>query len=100
MKTLHWAVHDAPAGAVESDIRAVVKGLFLRWPALVGFSVQDGGGGSGDLYPTDIQAYPWPSEEDSAGLHREIVHAFLELVDEAPAARELLRARTFARALH
>lgn len=48
----------------------------------------------------DVQAYPWPSEEDSAGLHREIVHAFLDLVDEAPAARELLRARTFARTLH
>ena len=48
----------------------------------------------------DVQAYPWPSEWDSASLHREIVDAFLELMDEAPAARELLRARTFARTLH
>jgi hypothetical protein len=100
MKTLQSAVRDAPARAVESDIRAVVETLFLRWPALVGFSVQDGGDGSDQLYLMDIQAYPWPSEEDSAGLRRDIIHAFLELMDEAPDARELLRARTFARTLH
>ena len=100
MKTIHSSVHDAPARAVESDIRAVVKKLFLRWPALVGFSVQDRGDGSNELYLMDIQAYPWPSEWDSASLRREIIHALLELMDEAPAARELLRARTFARTLH
>ena len=100
MKTLESALRDAPAHAVESDIRAVVKALFLRWPSLVGFSVQDGGDGNEDLYLMDVQAYPWPSDEDSAGLRRDIVHAFLELMDEAPAARELLRARTFARTLH
>lgn len=100
MKTLYSSVHDAPARAVESDIRAMVEKLFLRWPALVGFSLRDGGDGSGDLYLTDIQAYPWPSEWESASLRREIIHAFLELLDEAPAARELLRARTFARTLH
>lgn len=36
----------------------------------------------------------------SADLRREIAHALAELMDEAPAARELLRARTFARTLH
>lgn len=100
MKTLQSAVRDAPARAVEADIKAVVKTLFLRWPALVGFSVQDGGERGDELYLMDVQTYPWPSEEDSAGLRRDIAHAFVELLDEAPDARELLRARTFARTLH
>jgi len=56
------------------EVAAAVDKLFRRLPALMGFSVQQ-------------------------VLEHELV-ALLDLVDEEPAARDLLIGRTFARKLH
>jgi hypothetical protein len=44
--------------------------------------------------------FPEPRREERSMVLDEIAEALMELVDEAPAAAPLLRARTFARALH
>jgi hypothetical protein len=67
--------------------------LFRRWPALCGFTVQQSRGlFIGDV--TLVAPAPW------GVLMDEIAAALRELMDECPDADELLRERTFARAIH
>jgi hypothetical protein len=91
----------------ETQITAVVDSLFRRWPSLVGFSVQDARIGASDrpaaqfdreLVLADVESSPWPAHMQA--LCGEIAVALLGLIDRDPATRELLRGRTFARALH
>jgi hypothetical protein len=77
-------------------LAAVVDSLFRRWPSLVGFAVQEVR--AGELVLADIATSPWPvHSQDVCG---EIATVLLRLIDDEPAARELLLGRTFARALH
>jgi hypothetical protein len=79
---------------VESQLDEVVARVFDRLPALVGFSVEL----APELVLADVETFPWPAQrEDLVG---EIAVPLLELIDEAPEARELLRGRTFARTRH
>jgi hypothetical protein len=98
MKPPQPATHDAPLRALEADINAVASTLFQRWPVLIGFSVRDGG--RDDELHMDISTYPEPGCEERGVLLREIAQALAELMDEAPGAGPLLRARTFARTRH
>ena len=87
----------------EAEVQAVVDALFERFPALVGFSVQSAAadtraGAEEDLLLADGVLYP--PVAGSNELLGEIAMPLLELIEQAPNARELLRGRTFARALH
>jgi hypothetical protein len=84
---------------LEDGIHALADTLFRRWPALVGFSVKEGHDADDELHLT-VSMYPEPRQEDRSVVLNEIAEALMDLVDEAPAAAPLLRARTFARALH
>ena len=84
---------------LETDIDALAAALFRRWPSLIGFSVQDSEGGDDELQIT-VAMYPEPQNEERGVLLGEIAQALAELMDEAPGAGPLLRARTFARTLH
>ena len=79
---------------LETELQTVVSELFQRMPALVGFSLAD----ADELCLAQVETFPWNPTE--AELLREIGMPLLELVDEAPEARALLRGRTFARAMH
>lgn len=74
----------------------MVETLFRRWPALVGFSV--GELPVSGLVVSDLEADPWSTQ--SQELFGKIAGALREFVEHEPAARELLRGRTFARTLH
>jgi len=87
------------AEPLQSAIHAVADTLFRRWPALVGFSVKEGNDADDELHLT-VSMFPEPRREERSIVLDEIAEALMELVDEAPAAAPLLRARTFARALH
>ena len=79
---------------LESEVEAVVARVFDRLPALVGFSVAP----ESDLVLADVETFPrFAQREDLMG---EIAIPLLELMDEQPAAGELLRGRTFVRSLH
>jgi hypothetical protein len=90
-----------------TELQALVASLFERFPALLGFSIEDarpsdaagsGGEAEGDLCLAHVATFPGYAAP--AGLMGEIAVPLQELLDEEPAARELLRGRTFARALH
>ena len=83
------------APAVETEITAVVDALFRRLPSLVGFSVQEV---QRELVLADVETDPWRAQPRE--LCGEIAATILELMDEEPAAREVLVGRTFARTLH
>ena len=99
MKPFHSAMHDAPLHALEADISAVAEALFRRLPTLIGFSVRESDE-SDDELQVSIAMYPEPVNEERGVLLGEIAQALAELMDEAPGAGRLLRARTFARTLH
>jgi hypothetical protein len=91
----------------ETEVAAAVDGLFRRLPSLVGFSVQEAqtlpkdrasGRLERELVLADVETDPWPAR--SQELFGQIAVALLDLMDSEPAARELLRGRTFARTLH
>jgi hypothetical protein len=79
----------------ESELAAAVDALFRRVPSLLGFSVQEA---QHELVVADVATDPWSAQ--SQELFGEIAATILELMDEEPAARELLAGRTFARTLH
>jgi hypothetical protein len=51
-----------------------------------------------DLVIADVETDPWRVQPRQ--LVGEIAVALVDLMDDEPAARELLRGRTFARTLH
>ena len=82
----------------KSELTVVVDEIFRRWPSLVGFSVQESQTLPADLVIADVETDPWPVQPRE--LVGEIAVALVDLMDDEPAARELLRGRTFARTLH
>ena len=96
--------------AMKSALPAPIESLFMRYPALCGFSVRgreelpDSCPPSGDadfeLFVGDIGISPALSPDQYAEIFEELVVALAELIDEEPEAVEDLRGRTFARVLH
>ena len=94
---------------MNTALPAQIEALFLRHPALSGFSVRGldqlpdhcpRGNDDSDLFVGDIGISPALSREQFDELFREIVVALAELLAEEPEAGEALRGRTFARVLH
>jgi hypothetical protein len=93
-----------------TELPAQIEALFLRCPALCGFSVRgleelpDNYPRSADpdseLYVDDVGVSPALSDEQFGEIFREIAAALGELLAEKPEAGEALRGRTFARVLH
>jgi len=92
---------------VQSQLEDVVAQVFSRLPALMGFSVEELETQPQDprdaqlereLVLANVETFPWGGQPGE--LLGEIVVPLLDLIDEEPAARELLRGRTFARRLH
>jgi hypothetical protein len=79
---------------VQSQVAAAVAQVFDRLPALVCFSVEL----EPELVLADVETFPWPAEREE--LMDKIAGPLLDLMDEEPAARELLQGRTFVRTLH
>ncbi len=82
--------------------------IFDRLPALVGFSVQErvtlsagreAARLDAELSVADVSLHAWPGESTQAP-GEEIAAALVELLEEHPAARKLLRGFAFARAFH
>jgi hypothetical protein len=93
---------------MKTPLPAQIESLFLRHPALCGFSVRSldelpdhcpRSEGEG-LFLGDIGTSPALSEEQYGEMYQEILAALAELLAEGPEAEEMLRDRTFARVLH
>ena len=104
MKSLDDLRPHARPGA-EGDLNETVRLLFRRLGGLAGFSVLDAGSMAGereagrlegDLCLADITLAPGYFYD----YFGDIAVALVDLLEERPEVRELLRGRTFTRALH
>lgn len=94
MNALHDRTCDRGLERLEADLAASVAEVFRRCPPLCGFTLD------GELCVEQLACHPALDSQRAAVIAEEIVRALSELVDEEPEAAELIRGRTFARALH
>ncbi len=92
---------------MKAELEALVARLFRRYPALIGFSIQDASTVratrctaelDGDLCLVDVETFG--AGPGATQLLGEIALPLLELIDKAPMTRDLMRGRTFARTFH
>jgi hypothetical protein len=109
MKPMQLGSLAAELPPLEEDLALRMDAIFERCPTLHGFTVQDCSALpeefralalERELVVTDIGVYPNVNHEQCEQIYNEIAVALLDLLFERPAAKELLRGRTFARTLH
>jgi hypothetical protein len=95
--------------SLDDDLAARVEIIFDRCPQLHGFTVQDSSALpeelrslalERELVVTDIGVYPFINAEQCETIYNEIAVALLDFMYERPAAKDVLRGRTFVRNLH
>lgn len=85
---------DARRQHTEAIVARHVDELFQRLPMLSGFWLQP------DLDVAELSVFSWPGYTAGPELHEEVTQSLVRLADERPEALQLMRGRTFARALH
>ena len=94
---------------METHVRERIGSLFARYPHLIGFFLQDPVGFKDVLNPSAIEGdlcildigFSIPVSEASHEKVRELIRATVQqILAEQPEAFNLLRERTFARAVH
>ena len=78
----------------ESILARHVHALFQRLPMLSGFWLAP------SLELAELSIFSWPGYTAGPDLYDEVRQALLELAEERPEAVQLMRGRTFARAVH
>ena len=71
-----------------------VHELFKRLPILSGFWLRP------DLKVAELSVFTWPGYTAGAGLYGAVMQSLVEFAEEHPGAVQLMRGRTFARAVH
>lgn len=94
MKASETRLQDESRSRAEAVVEEHVHALFRRLPMLSGFSLRD------DLEFADVAIHAWPGYNAGADFYQELVEALSDLAEERPDAVELMRGRTFARAIH
>ena len=94
MKSTAQRTEDLRRRRSEALVEEHLDALFRRMPMLAGFALRD------DLELADIAFDTWPSHAAEPELYEELAQTLADLAEERPETVELLRGRTFARALH
>jgi hypothetical protein len=94
MKASEIRLQDERRSRTEAIVEEHVHALFSRLPMLSGFALRD------DLEFADVAVHAWPGYTAGAEFYEELVQALADLAEERPDAVELMRGRTFARAIH
>ena len=109
MKPVQLGSLNAELPPLDDDLAARVEIIFDRCPQLHGFTVQDSSALpeelrslalERELVVTDIGVYPFINAEQCEAIYNEIAVALLDFMYERPAAKEVLRGKTFVRQLH
>jgi len=109
MKPAQLGTLNADLPSLDEDLAARVEIIFDRCPQLHGFTVQDSSALPEELRPlalerelvvTDIGVYPFINAEQCEAIYNEIAVALLDFMYERPAAKDVLRGKTFVRQLH
>jgi hypothetical protein len=78
----------------EAIVARHVHELFKRLPMLSGFWLRP------DLNVAELSVFTWPGYSAGQDLYEEVVQSLIELAEARPGALQLMRGRTFARAVH
>ncbi|HEX5769284.1 MAG TPA: hypothetical protein VFX94_13700 [Burkholderiales bacterium] len=109
MKPAPLGALNAELGPIEEDLAARIDVIFERCPQLFGFTVQDSSvlpeelrslSLERELVVSDIGVYPYLNPDQCEQIYNEIAVALLDFIFERPAAKDVLRGRTFVRTLH
>jgi hypothetical protein len=71
-----------------------VHELFARLPMLSGFWLRP------DLEVAELAVFTWSGYTAGQDLYEEVMQSLIELAEEHPEVVQLIRGRTFARAVH
>jgi hypothetical protein len=109
MKPLQLGSLNSDLPSLDEDLAARVEIIFDRCPQLHGFTVQDSSALpeklrslalERELVVTEIGVYPFINAEQCEAIYNEIAVALLDFMYERPAAKDVLRGKTFVRQLH
>ena len=78
----------------EAIVARHVHELFKRLPMLSGFWLRP------DLKVTELSVFTWPGYTAGRDLYDQVTESLVQLAEECPEAVQLMRGRTFARAVH
>ena len=78
----------------EAIVAQHVHQLFQRLPMLSGFWLRP------DLKVAELSVFTWPGYTAGRDLYEEVMKSLVDLAEELPEAGQLMRGRTFARAVH
>ena len=94
MKTAEQREIDARREHTEAIIARHLQQLFQRLPMLSGFWLQP------DMDVAELSIFAWPGYVAGSELYDEVMQSLVGLAEERPEAMQLMRGRTFARAVH
>ena len=94
MKLSEHGLSEARRQHTEAIVARHLSGLFRRLPMLTGFWLRP------DLEVAELSVFTWPGYTAGRDLYQEVMQSLAELVEERPEAVQLMRGRTFARAVH
>ena len=93
MKPSEQHLNEARRQHTEAIIARHVHELFQRLPMLSGFWLQPD-------FVAELSIFSWPGYTAGQHLCEEVMQSRVELAEERPEAVQLMRGRTFARAVH
>jgi hypothetical protein len=94
MKPSEQRLSEARRQHTEAIVAQHVHQLFQRLPMLSGFWLGP------DLKVAELSIFTWPGYTASRDLYEEVMQSLVDLAEELPEAGQLMRGRTFARAVH
>jgi hypothetical protein len=94
MKPSEQRLSEACRQQTEAIVARHVHELFKRMPMLSGFWLRP------DLEVAELSVFTWSGYTASPDLYEEVKQSLDDLAEELPEAVQLMRGRTFARAVH
>ena len=94
MKPSEQRLSEARRHHTEAIIAQHVHQLFQRLPMLSGFWLRP------DLKVAELSVFTWPGYTAGRDLYDQVTESLVQLAEECPEAVQLMRGRTFARAVH
>jgi hypothetical protein len=94
MKASEERLSEARRQYTKAIVARHVDELFQRLPMLTGFWLRP------NLEVDELTIFTWPGYSAGRDLYEEVMDSLVQLADERPDAVQLMRSRTFARAVH
>ena len=94
MKISEQCLNEAHHQQTEAIVARHMDALFQRLPMLSGFWLRP------DLELAELAVFSWPGYAADIHLYEEVMQSLVDLAEELPEALQLMRGRTFARAVH